>query len=472
MFLVMKKLFGIFLCLAILLLSPAFAQQNISTKIDRYIKREMRQQQIPGVSLAVLRKGKIAILKSYGLSNIEHGVPVKPETVFQSGSIGKQFTAAAVMILVEEGKLLLDDKINKYISDAPKTWDNITIRRLLTHTAGMGDYPRELDLQRNYTEDQLLEIIKSTPLGYEPGTSWDYSNLGYVTLGILIRKITGKFYGDFLRERIFTPLGMTTARVISEADIVPNRASGYRLVSGKLKNQEWVSPSTNSTADGSLYFTVLDLAKWDAGLYKQSPLKQISLAEAWTPVRLKDGTTRPYGFGWHTDEVHGRRVVYHGGAWQGFKSFILRFPKDELTIIFFANSWETQDLKLARGLAAIFYAEFALPSVEPIEDKEPQVTRTLRRILNQLARGTADENDFTPQAQAAIFPQQAKEFAEILNSLSLPIANIYTNELIEKRMEGDLRVYRYVITDMGKSLFCTAKLTSDNKIAALEIAAQ
>ena len=455
--------------IVLLLAAPCIAQQGISARIDAYVKAEMRRQQIPGVSLAVVRNGKITLLKSYGFSNVEHQIPVKPETVFQSGSIAKQFTATAVMILVEEGKLSLDDKISKYFREVPEGWKNITVRHLLTHTSGMGDYPSDFDTRRDYTEDEYLAMSKLAPLAFQPGTKWDYSNLGYVTLGILIHKVTGKFYGDFLAERVFQPLGMRTARVISEADIVPNRAAGYRLVAGELKNQEWVSPSTNTTADGSFYFTIFDLAKWDAALYTDKPLKQPSLAQMWTPVKLDDGTRKAYGFGWHTDEIHSRRIVYHGGAWQGFKSFIVRFPDDKFTLIFFANSWETKDSKLARGLVAIFYPEFALPAVQPIADKEPQVTELVRRVLLQFARGAADANSFTPEARAQLFPDQAKQIGESLNSLSLPVALIYTNELIERREENGLRIYRYMLNDLGTTLFCTVKLTNDDKIASLQL---
>ena len=465
----MRHLLETFVSIFLLFVAPCAAQPDTSTKIDQYIKAEMQRQQIPGLSLAVVRNGKIALVKRYGFSNVEHQVPVKPETVFQSGSIAKQFTATAVMLLVEEGKLSLDDKINKYFADAPETWKNITVRHLLTHTSGMGDYPPDMDLRRDLTEDEYLALIKSVPLAYQPGTKWDYSNLDYVTLGILIRKVTGNFYGDFLAERVFKPLGMTTARVISEADIVPNRAAGYRLVKGELKNQEWVSPSTNTTADGSLYFTVSDLAKWDAALYTDKPLKQSSLAQMWTPVKLDDGRRKAYGFGWHTDEIHHRRIVYHGGAWQGFKSFIVRFPDDQLTIIFFANLWETREFKLARGLTAIFYPEFALTTVQPLADREPQVTASVRRLLLQFARGTADPTLFPPEARAKLFPDQAIQIGASLNSLSLPVAIIYTNELIERREETGLRIYRYVMTDLGTTLFCTVKLAKDDKIASLQL---
>jgi CubicO group peptidase (beta-lactamase class C family) len=434
------------------------------------VNAEMRRQRIPGLSLAVLRDGQPILIKGYGLANVEHGVPVKSETVFQSGSMGKQFTAAAVLTLVEDGRLSLDDKVSKYLPDAPEGWKEITVRHLLTHTSGLGDYPPEFDLRRDYTEDELLAVIKAAPLNYPTGAGWDYSNLGYVLSGILIRKVTGKFYGDYLAERVFKPLGMTRARVISEADIVPNRAAGYRLAGGELKNQGWVSPSMNTTADGSLYLTALDMAKWDAALYTARPLKQSTLAQMWTPVRLSDGRTRPYGFGWHTDVLHGRRVVHHGGAWQGFKSYIVRLPDDKLTVVFFANLWETNEFRLARGLTAIFRPEFALPAARPMEDREPQVAALVKRVLRQLSAGTVDFKLFTEGARADVFPRRAEQIGESLNALSLPIAVISSSlDLVERSEEGDLRIYRYTLTDLGKSLFCTIKLTKGDKIADLQL---
>jgi hypothetical protein len=262
---------------------------------------------------------------------------------------------------------------------------------------------------------------------------------------------------------------MSTARIISEADIIPNRAAGYRLESDDLKNQEWVSPSTNTTADGSLYFTILDLAKWDAALYTDKPLKQSSLNQMWTPAKLTDNKTKDYGFGWHTTKVRNRRVIHHGGAWQGFKSYIVRFPDDKLTIIFLANLWDTKDIKFARGLAALFYSEFALPKAQPIEDKEPKVTSLIRRVLLQFARGKADAEIFTPEARAKIFPNEAKQIGEKLNSSSIPIAVIYTNELIESREENGFRFYRYLINDMTRTFSCSVKLAKDDKIAEIQL---
>src|SRR5690349_20712953 len=173
------------LALILLLAINSLAQNGASTKLDEYMQSEMKSQQIPGVSVAVIKDGRIILAKGYGFANVEHQVPVKPETVFQSGSMGKQFTATAIMMLVEEGKLGLDDPITKYFKDAPASWNSVTVRQLLSHTAGFTDYPDNFNFRADYTEDQILKTIYGIPLAFAPGTKWSYSNLGYATLGIL-----------------------------------------------------------------------------------------------------------------------------------------------------------------------------------------------------------------------------------------------------------------------------------------------
>ncbi len=324
-----------------LFLTPADAQNATAApdSVGDYVRSEMQKQHIPGLSLLVSKDGQIVRAEGFGFANVELQVPVKPETVFQSGSVGKQFTATAAMMLVEEGKVALDDPLTKYFPDAPASWKDVTVRQLLSHTAGFTDYPEKFDFRKDWTEDELLKMVEAVPLAYPPGTKWDYSNLGYLTLGILIHRVTGEFYGDFLQQRIFQPLEMRTTRIISEADIVPNRAAGYRLVKGGLKNQEWVAPMVNTTADGSLYFSILDLAKWDAALYGEKLLKRSSLEVMWTPARLKDGSPNKdgYGFGWFIENRRGHRVVSHDGAWQGFQTTITRYVDDRLTVVVLTN---------------------------------------------------------------------------------------------------------------------------------------
>lgn len=327
--------------------------------VDDYIRSELAQQHIPGLALLVSRAGRVIRAQGYGLANVELQVPVKPETIFQSGSVGKQFAATAVMMLVEEGKMGLDDPLTKYFPDAPATWKQVTIRELLSHTAGFTDYPKDFDMRKDYTEADLIKIVEGIPLAFPPGTSWDYSNLGYLTLGIVIHKVTGEFYGDFLQERIFRPLSMSTTRIISEADIVPNRSAGYRLVKGKLKNQEWVSPTLNTTADGSLYFSILDLAKWDAALYTKKLLKRASLEQMWTVAKLSNGQPNigHYGFGWSIETKNGHHVVQHQGAWQGFKTEISRYVDDKLTVVVLVNLDDARLLTLVDKVAEMYLGD-------------------------------------------------------------------------------------------------------------------
>jgi CubicO group peptidase (beta-lactamase class C family) len=335
-----------------------------SAQVNNVVEAQRKAQRIPGVSLAVCRDGKIVKASGYGIANLEWDIPVTPETIFQTGSVGKQFTATAVMMLVEEGKIALDDKIAKLIAEAPATWNDVTIRSLLTHTSGIADYGGEEDtmakgvinFRRDYTEQELVEAFAKMPRDFPAGEKWNYSNTGYVLLGVIIHRVTGKFYGDFLQERIFKPLGMTSTRIISEADIVPQRSSGYRLVKGEWKNQEWVSPTLNTTADGALYTNVLDLAKWDSALYTTKLIKKSSLDTMWTPVKLTNGKTYPYGFGWDLENKQGHRAVSHDGAWQGFTMSLSRYLDERLTVIVMTNldSDNSKPEEIADEVAGIY----------------------------------------------------------------------------------------------------------------------
>jgi CubicO group peptidase (beta-lactamase class C family) len=315
--------------------------------IDSFVTREMQHEQIPGVAVGIYSRGTILLAKGYGLANVELQVPVKPETIFQSGSIGKQFVSTAIMMLVEEGKISLDDSVTRYFPDAPASWKPIFVKNLLSHTSGLSEYGSPeytrpggpINMRSDYTEDELVRKFEALPIENPPGDKWNYRNTNYVLLGILIHRITGMPYAEFLAQRIFKPLGMSSTRLISEIDIVPNRASGYELHDGQLKNQAWVSPTFNSTADGTFYFNVLDLAKWDEALYTTRLLKQSSLDRIWSVYPLVDGRPNPgnYGFGWIIGLQNGHKRMEHGGSWQGFAGHISRYPDDSLTVVVLTN---------------------------------------------------------------------------------------------------------------------------------------
>lgn len=463
--LVADSLFFKVVVIVLLAAAPCAAQDALIAKVDALVKTEMQKNKVPGVSLAIVKDGRVVLAKGYGLANVELQVPVKPETVFQSGSMGKQFAATAVMMLVEDGKINLDEKISKYLGAVPDAWKNITVRHVLTHTAGMAnDFPVE-DYQKNFTEAEILKRAEALPLEFQPGERWAYSNIGYKVLGILIGKVTGKFYGDFLQERIFKPLGMTTTRIINEADIIPNRAAGYTTDKGELKNQEWVSPTMNTTADGSLYWTTLDLVKWDAALNTEKLLKKSSLEQMWQPVKLNDGKTYPYGFGWAIDTIGKHRIIEHSGAWQGFTTNISRYPNDKLTVIVLDNQSNFNPAKLSHQIAGIFNAELAPQPVVAIEDKEPEITAQVRTFLAALAAGAADPNLFTVEARAKFFPAAAKEIGDGIKELGA----LNRLELVRRRDQNEFRSYRYRLVYKETNLFLDYVLDKSGKIAGISL---
>jgi CubicO group peptidase (beta-lactamase class C family) len=380
---------GRLLILASLVLSaaPVRAQATLDS-VERFVRAELARQRIPGISVAVLRGDSVVLARGYGFANLEHRVPAADSTIYQSGSVGKQFTAAGIVTLAREGRLRLDDSIRRYFPEGPRGWRGITIRHLLTHTSGIPDYTDStMDYRRDYTEAQLVALAASLPLQFRPGATWSYSNTGYALLGFIVRRVTGKFYGDYLRERIFQPLGMRTARVISESDIVPNRAAGYRLVNGELKNQEWVSPTLNTTADGSLYLTVLDLVQWTRGLNHARMPDSAGLLASWTPVRLNDGGTYPYGFGWMVGDQRGRLRIGHTGSWQGFRTSIQRYPEFDLTVIAMANLDSALPEAISFGIAGMLEPELLPPHLlPPSKDGPPEPVPSL---LASVAAGSA-----------------------------------------------------------------------------------
>lgn len=473
----MKRLSTIPICVVIVATTGALRASPVPPdKVDDYVTAEMQKQHIPGLALGVYRAGNIIKAQEYGLANVELNVPVKPETIFQSGSVGKQFTATAVMMLVEEGKVGLDDPVSKYFAGAPDNWKNIKVRNLLSHTSGLAEYESDeltkpgapFYLRLDFTEDELFKKIAALPIEFPAGEAWRYRNTNYLLLGLLIRKVTGEFYGDFLQERVFKPLGMTATRIISEADIIPNRAAGYRLVNGQLKNQEWVSPTFNSTADGALYFNVLDLAKWDAALYTEKLLKKASLEQMWTVVRLNNGQPNKgnYGFAWRIDRIGSHKVIQHAGAWQGFTTYIARYVDDRLTVVVLTNldSGHSRPGKIAHAVAGLYDPALAPPEPKPIADKEPQVTSLLRDVLQKTAEGKADPEVFTPKLRAELFPNEMQEAGAFLK----PLGPLVSLDLLERKEEADVRVFRYRAVYRETAIFLRLELTRENKIAGLD----
>ncbi|HEY8175187.1 MAG TPA: serine hydrolase, partial [Gemmatimonadaceae bacterium] len=434
---------------------------SLADSVEAFVRAEMQRERVPGVAVAIVDKGNVSA-RGYGYANIEHMVPVTDETIFESGSLGKMFTSTAVMLQVEDGKLALTDPITKFFPDAPAAWRDITVRHLLTHTSGIADtYTGDFDFRKDYTEDQLAQMAYGQKLEFPAGSRWNYSNTGYVLLGIIIHKVSGQFYGDVLADRVFKPLGMTTTQIITEADIVPNRAAGYHIVNGQIKNQDWVAPKLNTTADGSLYLSLRDLLVWQAAVKRRAILRPESWDLILTPLRLNSGKIYPYGFGWALDERGGKPLQQHGGSWQGFKTQLSRFIGDDLTIIVLANLAQADPARFADGIAAILNPTLAIKQPTPIADREPQVSAKIGRLLDAAREGKLTPAEFA-YVRAGFFPDAAKFYETQLKTLGPQQRMV----LLERRELGDDRVYLYDVTFANGSRLVRVGLAPDDRVSS------
>jgi len=441
-------------------------------QIDDYIMAQMGQLHIPGVSLAIVRDGRTIKTQGYGFANIELKAPATKVTVYEIGSNTKQFTAAAIMMLVDEGKVRLEDPVTKYFPETPEAWRGITIRHLLTHSSGIQNHvavPRWLNVFRTNltfettpTRDELLKMFFKLPLEFQPGESWAYDNTGYYLLGIVIEKASGKSYWQFLDERIFKPLGMTATRSTDPQPIVPNRASGYEWKNDHFENRPVLLPAIGFSA-GSLLSTVEDMGKWDVALYGEKLLKKSSLDQMWTATMAKDGADAPfnYGFGWFIDSYHGHRLVQHSGGTPGFSSVVYRFLEDKLTIIILTNHSDRIVDQLAIDLAGICLPALKRPNANP--DPDPKTTAMLKSVVSRLLNEKYDPASFTTAMRTFLTTATGKAFWKWFAEHGSVGLFIFSDR--EERKDG--QVLRYKVSLGGNPYWLSVNMTKDGKIAQI-----
>lgn len=312
----------------------------------------------PGASVLAARDGRVVYRRGFGLASLELGVPIQPHMVFRLGSITKQFTAVAILMLVEQGKLSLDDDLTAFLPDYPTQGHRITVEHLLTHTSGIKSYtsmPEWLSLwRRDMSVSELIDLFKDQPMDFAPGERWAYSNSGYILLGAIIEQVSERSYEDFLNERIFAPLGMFHTSYDHTERIVPGRVAGYQKGGDGFEHAPYIS-MTQPYAAGSLMSSVDDLLLWDEALYTEKLVKQDSLRRAWTPVVTNDGVPSDYGYGWSITAYEGHRTIDHGGGIMGFMTHALRLPDDHVFVAVLMNGTggETLPEPLAVKIAAL-----------------------------------------------------------------------------------------------------------------------
>ncbi len=310
-----------------------------------------------------------------------------------------------------------------------------------------------------------MHILYKQDINFAAGTRWRFSYVDYVVLGFIIRKVTGDYYGDLLTKRMFQPLGMTSAQPINELKLVPNRGAGYELRDGSLQNAEWVSPTANSTADGTLYLSALDYAAWDAGLAARKILKPESWAEIAKPATIASGKTYPYGFGWYQEAGAGQTIWRHGGSWQGFRSSIVRYLGDGLTVVALANSDNADAAAIARHVAGLADPRLALPPAAPIADTAPHVTERARRLLSAVVTGKADYADFAYVSKLD-FTEMLAEYRGMIE----PLGTLREVALFNRGQWGDDNGYVYRARYDRGSVEMRLSIAADGRIGGLEIA--
>jgi D-alanyl-D-alanine carboxypeptidase len=407
-------------CMVLLTLSSLSAQSGLSPElrdtIDQIVHKVLPTTGVPSASLAVVKDGKIAYLQAYGNARLDPQTPATSEMRYSIGSISKQFTAAAILMLAEEGKLSLDDPVSRYVSGLTRG-NEVTIRELLSHTSGYQDYwPQDYVMPlmlKPVTPNGILDRWARIPLDFDPGTKWQYSNTNYVVAGVIVEKVSGMPLWTLLGKRVFTPLGMKSIADTNEKALPPNDPRGYfRYALGPLHPAPKEGPGWMFAA-GELAMTAEDLAKWDISIINQSVLKPASYQEMETVVLLKNGAPTRYGLGVGVSTVDGHRVLAHGGEVSGFTAENIVLPDDKIAIVVLTN----QDAAEAASQIGSQVRSAMLKSLNPQDQKEDE---KIRKVYDGLQQGKIDRSLFTDNANFYFNDQALKDYSSSLGTLGAP----------------------------------------------------
>ena len=313
---------------------PAHADE-----LDRYLERQRQVYQIPAIVVGIIRGGQLVDSRAVGLANVELSVAATSQHVFEIGSISKQFTAYAILMLYEQGKVDLRAPVGRYLRDLPEPWGAPTLHQLMSHTSGLPDFEEAFDYgvyRETPSDDDFLKRLVDLKIEANPGTKWEYSNTNYWLLARVIETVSGMTYAQFMQERIFTPLGMTATRTALPSQILMGRAAGYRLVNDRLENREAIQPHTGRGL-GDIAATVADMARWEQEQRQPRLLKPETAALAHQAVTLADGSATTYGYGWFTDQILPVPTLSHDGQTAGFVADYIRVPSRDLAVVLLTN---------------------------------------------------------------------------------------------------------------------------------------
>lgn len=392
--------------------------------LDERILSIMTERHIPGAAVAVVQSGKVVRMRGYGVATLEFNVPVTTETVFEIGSVSKQMTAAGIMLLVQDGKVSLDEKISKYLPNTPEAWSGVTVRHLMTHTSGVKSYS-SLDgfgLSERMTVNDFIKKLSPHPLEFTPGEKNIYSNSGFNLLAYIIETQSGKKYMDFMRERIFIPLGMTKTGDRDPQFIIPLRANGYEWRLDRHSGRD--GNLTDLMGAGSIVSTITDMTKWEAALGDDKLLNAQSKKEIWTQFTFNNGKPSPYGLGWRISDVRGNKLIGHTGQTAGFGAAIFRYVDSDVTVIALTNLGENGMGSLIATAAAKHYLpKLSLKAVNTGLSADSNSLANIERALRGRYDNDLDPSLFTTVAAQSLESQRAKTLNARLQKFA-PVARV------------------------------------------------
>jgi D-alanyl-D-alanine carboxypeptidase len=443
-------------------LSQSRLAPDTAEKIDKLVSDTLTRTGVPSASIAVVKDGTVVYVKAYGDAKIEPKVAATTQMRYSIGSISKQITAAAILLLQEQGKLSLDDKVAKYIPDLTRA-NEVTIRQLLAHTSGYQDYwPQDYVMKpmlESITARKLMDTWAKIPLDYEPGTKWQYSNTGYVITGVIVEKVARMPFFQFLQQNIFKPLGMTSVIDVDQERLTESDPIGYvRYALGPLR----VAPKEGKGwlfAAGQLAMTPEDLAKWDISIMERKLLKPASYHALSTEFLLKDGLGTNYGLGVSVTSSLNRRALSHGGGVSGFTSSNIIFPDDRVAVVVLTN----QDSggasgPIATGIPPLLFVTNDLATTAKLEQA--------KRVFEGLQQGQIDRSLFTDNANGYFSAQALEDFKNSIGPLGKWESFTQTSQSLRGGMTGRV----YLIRFKDKTIRAWTYEMPDGKLEQFQVA--
>jgi CubicO group peptidase (beta-lactamase class C family) len=435
--------------------------------VDAYLQAVMERNQVPGVALAIVREGQVERLSTYGLADLESEARVVPETAFQIASATKVFTGTLVMLLVQDGKLGLDEPLSKYLPDAPESWKGMTVRHLAAHASGLKDQPDEDTAAASVAE--RYAAAGKAPLAYVPGERSKYALTDFVVLTHLLETVTGERFEELLRGRLFQPLGFSCTRYeharqegpVRFADVIPRRAALYRYVDG-VPQRAWFLYPAHTYSAGGVFSCVKDLARWAVAMDEGTLLTPEMQRLAATPLKLNDGRAADFGVVFAVGRLRGLTTFGHSGG--GAQGDVLRIPEKKLTVIVLTNKQGLLPV-LAPNIASLHLPPLPGLDAPGLPDPEPELTAALRGVVEGMMNGTLDADVFAPSAQKGLVPA-LRRFATPGSALYPPVSRM---TLLEDRKDGEprKRIHR-VVYGKDVSVRWTFSLDAAGKVLDLD----